>query len=226
MSSSVVAFVTDGVSATGFTVIVAVADPLLKPPPEESVAPWTWKLPLAKEFAAGVNFNPALPSAKVIKLPSAMTVVPSFWKRAPLVMLVILKCVTSVPSAALRLMTSPEVVWVSSSVTASVTDGVLATANAPLAPSMMIAAATNPIRKLPRDKTRAILFFDCSIAPSEGLASNVLGVETLGDTVGLLFARLPDECRVPFFQRRIMGSAPLFLSRAGVPSRERRSAAV
>src|SRR6202521_6038172 len=128
MSSSVVAFVTDGVSATGFTVIVAVADPLLKPPPEESVAPWAWKLPLAKEFAAGVNFKPALPSAKVMKVSLLITVVPSFLKSVPLVMLVILKCVTSAPSAGLRLITKPEVVWVSSLVVASVTDGVSAAA--------------------------------------------------------------------------------------------------
>src|SRR5204862_5255497 len=78
VSSLVVAFVTDGVSAIAVTVIVAVADPLLKPPPDESVAPWTWKLPLANEFAAGVNLKPALPSAKVMKSLFAIAVVPSF----------------------------------------------------------------------------------------------------------------------------------------------------
>ena len=41
---------------------------------------------------------------------------------------VILKCVTSAPSTGLRLITRPPVVWVSSSVVASVTEGVSATA--------------------------------------------------------------------------------------------------
>src|ERR1700674_4056010 len=149
VSSLVVAFVTDGVSATAFTVIVAVADPLLKPLPDESVAPWTWKLPLAKESAAGVNFNPALPSAKVMKLLSAMTVVPSFLKSVPPVMLLILKCVTSVPSAAFRLITSPEVVWVSSLVVALVTEGVSATG------LTVIVAVADPLLKPPPDESVA-----------------------------------------------------------------------
>jgi hypothetical protein len=42
-------------------------------------------------------------------------------------MFVILKCVTSTPSAGLRLMTRPEVVWVLTVVEAFVTDGVSAT---------------------------------------------------------------------------------------------------
>ena len=49
---------------------------------------------------------------------------PSFWNSVPLVMAVILKCVTSAPSAALREMTRPLLVCVSSFVVALVTDGV------------------------------------------------------------------------------------------------------
>ena len=85
------------------------------------------KLPVPKKLAAGVNFRPALPWAKVMKSPSLIGVVPSFWNSVPLVMLVILKCVTSAPSTALREMTRPLVVCVSSSVVALVTEGVSAT---------------------------------------------------------------------------------------------------
>ena len=62
-----------------------------------------------------------------MKAPSAIAVVPSFWNRLPLVMPVILKWVTSVLSAALRVSTKPEVVWVAGIVLALVTDGVSAT---------------------------------------------------------------------------------------------------
>ena len=53
-------------------------------------------------------------------------VVPSFLNSVPLVMLVILKKATSLPSAALRLMTRPVVVCVSSFVDELVTEGVSA----------------------------------------------------------------------------------------------------
>ena len=108
VSSSVVALVTDGVSATALTVIVAVT--ALPPSPASAllVEACTSKLPVPEKLAAGVNFRPALPWAKVMKSPLAIGVVPSFWNSVPLVMLVILKCVTSAPSAALRLMTRPD----------------------------------------------------------------------------------------------------------------------
>ena len=50
-----------------------------------------------------------------------------FWNRLPLVIPVILKCVTSTPSAGLREMTSPLVDCVSSFVVVPVIDGVSAT---------------------------------------------------------------------------------------------------
>src|SRR5712664_200087 len=124
VSSLVVALVTPGGSPTDPTVICAVAKPLLRPPPTPSVPACTWKLPMPEKLAVGVNFNPALPSAIVMNWPFVIGVVPSFLNSEPLVMLVILKCVTSVLSTAFRLMTNPEVVWVSSLVVAFVTDGV------------------------------------------------------------------------------------------------------
>ena len=92
--SFVVALVTDGVSATVLTVIVAVAKPALKPAPAPLVAPCTWKLkvvPGLNRLAAGVNFNPALPSAKVMNELLGIGVVPSFLNSVPLVIAVILK---------------------------------------------------------------------------------------------------------------------------------------
>lgn len=83
--------------------------------------------PLPLKLVLGVNFKPALAWSKVIKLLVGMAVVPSFWKSVPLLMLVILKCVTSLPSAPLRLMTSPLVVCLFSLVVALVTLGVSAT---------------------------------------------------------------------------------------------------
>ena len=68
------------------------------------------KLPFAVELADGVNFNPALPCAKVIKLLLAIAVVPLFWKRVPLDSHVILKFYTSATSAALRVIIRPELV--------------------------------------------------------------------------------------------------------------------
>ena len=55
-----------------------------------------------------------------------IAVIPSFLNSAPLVIPVILKFVTSAPSAAFFVITKPVVVCVSSSVVAGVTDGVLA----------------------------------------------------------------------------------------------------
>ena len=127
VSSNVLAPVTLGVSATGVTVMVAVTGLPPKPPSTLAVLACTTKLPLTMELAAGVNFNPALPWAKVMKSPLLIGVVPSCWKSKPAVIPVILKCVTSGPSAALREMTSPLVVWVSSNVLAPVTLGVSAT---------------------------------------------------------------------------------------------------
>src|ERR1700687_1520102 len=62
-----------------------------------------------------------------MKLPLAIGVVPLFWNRVPLGMLVILKLVTSGPSTTLRLITRPDVVCVFSLVVAGVTEGVSAT---------------------------------------------------------------------------------------------------
>ena len=106
-----------------------VATTVLPPRPASplEVEAWIVKLPLPLKFAVGVNFSPAFPSAKVMNVPLVICVVPSFWYSVPLVMPVILKCVTSAPSAALREITSPLVVCVSSLVVALVTDGVSAT---------------------------------------------------------------------------------------------------
>ena len=57
----------------------------------------------------------------------AIAVEPLFRNRLPLVIPVTLKWVTSVLSAALRVSTKPEVVWVAGTVLALVTDGVSAT---------------------------------------------------------------------------------------------------
>ena len=62
-----------------------------------------------------------------MNVPFVIGVVPSVWNSKPFVIAVILKCVTSPLSAALRLITRPDVVWVSSLVVAFVTDGVRAT---------------------------------------------------------------------------------------------------
>ena len=85
------ALVTDGVSATGFTVIVAVT--VLPPSPASTplVDACTVKLPLPKKSSAGVNFSPALACANVMKSPSLIGVAPSVWYSVPLVMPVILK---------------------------------------------------------------------------------------------------------------------------------------
>src|SRR5438132_1081665 len=125
VSSLVVAGVTDGVSATALTVIDAVAlGP--SPVPVASSAPATANDPVPEKLDAGVNFNPALPSANVMKPLLPIWVVPSCLKSVPLVIAVILNCVTSVLSAAFREITRPDVVCVSSVVVALVTDGVSA----------------------------------------------------------------------------------------------------
>src|SRR5262249_31246986 len=66
--------------------------------------------------------------ATVMKSPGWTAVVPSLRNSVPLVMFVTWKLVTSAPSAALREMNSPEVVWGASLVVALVTLGVSATA--------------------------------------------------------------------------------------------------
>src|SRR3989442_500587 len=106
-------------------VIVAVAVPPPSPASEALNDDCTVKLPLE---VPGVNFSPAFPSAKVMKSPLLMTVVPLFLNSVPPVIPVILKWVTSGPSAGLREITSPEVVWVFALVVAFVTEGVSATA--------------------------------------------------------------------------------------------------
>jgi len=127
--TNVVALVTEGVSATGSTVIVAVVAGLNPAPPELSAAS-TLKLKLLPgldRFAAGLNFKPALPSATVMKSPLLIGVVPLFLKSVPLVIELILKCVTSPLSTAFLVITKPVLVCVSSLVVAFVTEGVSAT---------------------------------------------------------------------------------------------------
>ena len=124
VSSFVVALVTDGVSATGLTEIVAVITPPPSPASPLLIDAWTWNDAVPKKFAAGVNFRPAFPWAKVMNWPFVTGVVPSFRNSVPLVMPVILKWVTSLPSAALRLITNPLVVCVSSLAVALVIEGI------------------------------------------------------------------------------------------------------
>src|SRR5438552_488581 len=95
VSSSVVALVTLGVSATGVTVIVARAAGPPTPASVLLVDERTWKLPRPKKFGLGVYFRPALPWATVMNDPSGIGVTPSFWNSAPLVIPKILKCVIS-----------------------------------------------------------------------------------------------------------------------------------
>src|SRR5438067_90272 len=91
VSSLVVAFVTDGVSATALTVMVALTG--LPPRPVSALLTdaCAVKLALPEKLLAGVNFKAALPWAKVMNWLLAIAVVPSFWNNVPLVMLVILK---------------------------------------------------------------------------------------------------------------------------------------
>ena len=116
------------------TALTVMAAPTVPPPSPASKAesdactskPKVSPAPLLR-FADGVNFNPAPPWATLMKSPLTMGVVPSLWNRVPPVMLVILKKVTSAPSAPFGLITSPAADWVSSSVTVAVTVGVSAT---------------------------------------------------------------------------------------------------
>src|SRR5262245_9616414 len=85
------------------------------------------KLPLVVLLCVGVNFKPALASAKVMNSPSTIELTPSCRKSRPFWMFEIWKLVTSVLSAAFRLITSPEVDCVFTVVVALVTDGVSGT---------------------------------------------------------------------------------------------------
>ena len=81
MFSVVAAFVTDG--PLNVTVIAAVA---IEPPNPAVVAlvdSWTSKLPVVNDPVVGVNFRPAAPWAKVMKLPVVIGVVPLFWYSVP-----------------------------------------------------------------------------------------------------------------------------------------------
>src|SRR5262249_41979240 len=118
VSSLVDALVTDGVSATGLTVIVALTVLPPRPPSAADVDACTVYIQLPNDSALGVIFNPALRSAIFLYVPLFISVVPSFLYSVPSVIAVILKCVTSLPSAALREITRPLVVCVSSLVVA------------------------------------------------------------------------------------------------------------
>ena len=58
-----------GASLTGLTVIVATRVPPPRPASPFEVEAWMVKLPLPLKLAVGVNFRPALPSAKVRNVP-------------------------------------------------------------------------------------------------------------------------------------------------------------
>ena len=107
------------------TVMFAVTT--LPPKPPFALLTDAWMSKDAGPVLGGVNFSPAFPCENVMKSPALIGVVPLFWKSAPLTMLVILKCVTSLPSATLREITRPEVVCVLTVVVALVTLGVSAT---------------------------------------------------------------------------------------------------
>ena len=91
-----------GASLTALTVMVATTVLPPRPASPLAVEAWTVKLPLPLKLAVGVNLSPALPSANVMNVPLLIGVVPSFLYSVPLLIPVILKCVTSAPSAALR----------------------------------------------------------------------------------------------------------------------------
>src|SRR5262249_59096712 len=110
-----------------------------RPPPAPSVAACTSNVAVRAKPFAGVNFRPRPPAATGMKSPLAIGVVPSFWNSVPLATFVILKCVTSDPSAALREITSPDVVCTCASVVAGVTDGV-----SPTGVTVMVAVTTPP----------------------------------------------------------------------------------
>ena len=110
--------------------------------------------PVAVESVAGVKRRPAAPCAIVMNAPLPIGVVPSFWNSVPPVMFVTWTCVTSAPSAALRLTTRPDVVCVLVRVEAFVIDGVSATAVTLMTPPLMAvpplsvpAASTAPMTR-------------------------------------------------------------------------------
>ena len=127
MSSLVVAFVTDGVSATALTAIVAVARPPPNPPLVAFNDACTWKLPFAKEFARRSEFHPGVAFSKGDEVAVVDHTRPIVLKECATSDARDLE-VTSAPSTAFRLTTRPVVVCVSSLVVALVTDGVSATA--------------------------------------------------------------------------------------------------
>ena len=63
-----------GASLTALTVIVAFTVLPPRPASPLEVEAWTVKLPLPLKFAVGVNFSPALPSAKVMNEPLVICV--------------------------------------------------------------------------------------------------------------------------------------------------------
>ena len=105
---------------------VTVAPP--RPATRADVDAWIVTCPAAAEFVAGVKRRPAAPSAIVMNAPLAIGVTPSCWNSVPPVMFVTRTCVTSLPSAGLRLTTRPDAVCVLRAVEALVIDGVSATA--------------------------------------------------------------------------------------------------
>ena len=100
------------------------------------------KLPLVVESVVGVNFNPAAPWATVMNVPSAIAVAPSFKNRVPPVIAVIWKFGDEAVSAALGVITRPEVVCVFSMVVALVTPGVCKSAQL----TVIVAVAVVPPR--------------------------------------------------------------------------------
>ena len=119
-----------GASFTGVTVTVAVTIPPPRPLTSPLTAACSQNLNVFTglfRFNPGVNFNPPFPSAYVIKSPLRTSLVPFARYTFPFVIPVTRKCVTSAPSAAFRLTTSPLVVVTSSNVVAFVTPGVSAT---------------------------------------------------------------------------------------------------
>ena len=86
-----------GASFTALTVIVATTVLPPRPASPLEVEAWTVKLPPPLKSAVGVNFSPAFASANVMNVPLVICVVPSFLYSVPLLIPVILKCVTSAP---------------------------------------------------------------------------------------------------------------------------------
>ena len=125
-SSVVVALVTDGVSATGLTVIVAVTTAPLSPASMPPMPDWMLTCPVVLLLASGVNFRPAEPARNDTHVPLVISLVPSLRKSRPPVIEVTLNESTSAPSFGFRLTTSPVDDCASSLVTASVIDGVSA----------------------------------------------------------------------------------------------------